>query len=104
MAETRFTPGPWRALMGMTHRVVWSDGNGSVCSISRQRRENRQVGATARSAEQSAADAHLIAAAPRLYAALDRLSRAFAEADKFEQLAAMVEAQAALAAARGEQP
>lgn len=79
MTEPKFTPGPWEALFtkprphGPTHvevRRVWDTKTGAylnrmVCSLPARKRTSGIC--------QAASDAHLIAAAPLMYKALERL-------------------------------
>lgn len=96
MAETKFTPGPWYAEMPMSRwRVRTVNGNayimegGGLYTHADVRRE---------------ADAHLIAAAPDLYAALDGMVSACEALYKSGRLdaSAWLTAREALAKARGE--
>lgn len=108
MAETRFTPGPWKwsyrdELLTHDDREVmpmWVEGQDPTL-----------VEGCAVAFELSSADAHLIAAAPEMYAALAELAgRVEAwEAERIrlsgtEKRTDLTAARAALAKARGESP
>ena len=80
----KFTPGPWRVstigLMNDGALPVSSD-QGQVARVSAQADFPRGQGHNSECAERDA-NAHLIAAAPDLYAALADLLSAYAEPDK----------------------
>lgn len=125
MAETRFTPGPWRVV----ERAPMEDGSvypthilGGAADFQVCLMEGAAVAALLHSGEwktvvsTSAANAHLIAAVPELYAALDRLevsanTVAYCYSKRPENFAQAFQqlrddagaARAALAKARGEQ-
>ncbi len=100
MSETKFTPGPWRVRAHTSQpndRVVVDTFGGSVACVYRDMGENEPP---------REANAHLIAAAPDLYAALEALHRATAilPASMDEPGSPQALARAALAKARGETP
>lgn len=91
-AETYWTPGPWQAHSLMVSEVGKPIGRGhDICHCGLGMRPNREV-------DQSEANAQLIAAAPDLYEALQRLDR-FGHTDATWDYALR-----AMAKARGEQP
>lgn len=101
MSETKWTPGPWTARkMGNGQWFVLCESDYPVCRVSRWSKEG------------DAAEAHLIASSPRLYAALERCVQTFepllAEVELNPQdnpaRIALAEAAAVLALARGESP
>lgn len=88
--ETNWTPGPWW-IEGETGDVVAKDGDWEICTFSR-------------CDSQLDHDAHLIAEAPELYAALSELLKLH-DNEVFTKSAwdaAMESARVALAKARGE--
>lgn len=87
MSETKFTPGPWTVHHRMRDCVTF-EGKFGTENLFLENREGYY-------ACQSEYDAHLIAAAPRMYAALDALS-------KGEGLPPGETIERILAAARGE--
>lgn len=106
MSKPKFTPGPWwidddnRPGMSWNRNIVHGTGENRICFMAHS--DNKAP-------ERDAANAHLIAAAPELYEALERLlsllgnyvgwrNTAAAEA---EEEAAENAAHAALAKARG---
>lgn len=103
MSET-FTPGPWRVNAKYPSEVDAPNGL-TVASCWHE----EAVGVTVQlvdvldcSPEESIANAHLIAAAPDLYAALERLVAEWRGADAGTLFSAVKEADAALAKARGQ--
>lgn len=109
MSET-FTPGPWQ-LSGMAERGLYGNGgelavvgpNDRICNVDCVAEFKRGMGHVAKCVERDA-NAHLIASAPDLYAALQEVRRVGDDkmAFKSEWLAAIAKADAALAKARGE--
>ena len=94
MTDTKWTPGPWRA--GEWGNGWTAEGEKEIFS------DGAEVVVVQRVLGQ---DAHLIAAAPELYKALDNLVRwtnFVTEGDYEEEPEAITEARAALAKARGE--
>lgn len=92
MSELKATPGPWRVIekakpVGWAHfEVAWSDYDELVCDIVYEE-----------------ADAHLIAAAPEMYEALDAIVNCWdGPLYKHQMLPNIVKARAALKKARGE--
>ena len=108
MTETRFTPGPWRAVTDPCHFDTLSDviGGDTRRSPAPVNQLHVGVGGYAGVQEQEA-NAHLIASAPELYEALQSMCWGFKELnnniDCGEEYEAYQIALAALAKARGEQ-
>jgi hypothetical protein len=103
--ETKWTPGPWDARTGTS----WSPDGGSQTIEWFVMRPREDVAICAdvvdpNSEKPSEANARLIAAAPDLYAALDKLSNTSAMFEPVEYQQARQNARAALAKARGETP
>lgn len=104
MSETRFTKGAWRPEDG-TGQYMWE-----VCADT-PRGKRKVVARIASGIDNRRHDAHLIAAAPDLYAALARTILAIETAAVYTQQTGFMttfrpvidEARAALAKARGEQ-
>jgi hypothetical protein len=90
MSDTKFTPGPWLAkqscVISASGEIVTSCVTGSV-----KRGNDAEDYATA----------HLIAAAPELYEALDNLCQLFSVVGHDDYRAELYAAEAALAKARG---
>ena len=90
-ANAQHTPGPWEAIGASVH----SDGREIVCGLHNTR--------SAEDAERRA-NARLIAAAPELLAALEQVVARFRPvACSAGEIVAIVDAEAAIAAARGEE-
>ena len=68
METVKCTPRPWRAELGEVHEVRDSEG-GRICILTQLRGKNGLCGR--RSDHESTTNAHLIAAAPEIYAALE---------------------------------
>lgn len=107
MSETKFTPRPWRVCNG--YGRVWIDAPDT--KYSERDREYTRIILGADDYEDCkevrSADAHLIAAAPDLYEALDGLLADITEYQEINFLGGennhwQVRARAALAKARGE--
>lgn len=97
MSNAKFTPGPWSVAgkeYGWDHFAAVVTPTGIVA--------NCHIASLSRSHEQTAADAHLIAAAPELYEALEALMADW-PADHLPARDTCVKAAIALAKARGEQ-
>lgn len=91
MSKTKFTPGPWRTEdRGLKHVIVGSN--------------NWQVGALRQTPKLNRADAALIAAAPELYEALEKVIRINGSTGGPEAVLKELKfiAEQALAKARGE--
>lgn len=122
MADAKFTPGPWEVSQYGSFetliRVKSSDGNGKKVAATwvSEARTKRKATETideyySRSrkthldrARQNEANAHLIAAAPELYATLAQTAEYFSDADGLEEDEYIYRqnVRAALAKARGE--
>jgi hypothetical protein len=98
MSELKATPGPWSVHADVFYQPVIKAPNGFVVATAKV-----DFGGCERSSEKDAAldtrkaNAHLIAAAPRLYAALEAILPCAFDGPEYD------EAVAALAQARGEQ-
>lgn len=95
--EMKWTPGPWRISAfelraGSETRWIMAADDFSVACVE------------SRDGEENDANAHLIAAAPELYAALEAIDRYWAEGNFSRQPGLWNPMRAALAKARGEQP
>lgn len=106
MSETRFTPGPWSIAPAPSEADLLEIVS-EYSELPAGRKAANWIaecdaGGLDEDLEQNWANAHLIAAAPALYAALDRLTRVFGGVLSPTQMNAMVAAQAALSQARGE--
>ncbi len=101
MGETRWTPGPWdinednRPGMSWNREIIYGDGENRICFMAHS---------DGRAPEQDEANACLIAAAPDLYAALDRLIARYHPYRDNQEDSDWVAAVAALAKARGGTP
>ena len=84
MSETKFTPGPWHCSIEhtvwseMVKHIIYSgdnplDGKKEICIIYSCRSYCSETTEINKQFEEQKANAHLIAAAPDLYAALDKL-------------------------------
>jgi hypothetical protein len=92
MTDTKFTPGPWIA----NRRYIGVPKHKSFIG------EMRDHNGNWRDSDQSIANAHLIAAAPELYAALDLALSHMSEPDCVIWRDIQSRAKSALAKARGE--
>lgn len=101
--ETRWTPGPWIAYPNQDENLFYiaqqdgapyTPGYSDVCGLSCHTWDGERF-----TVQQ--ANAHLIAAAPELFEALEEM---LAECEDDEFAPHVMEAKAALAKARGEQP
>lgn len=91
--ETKWTPGPWLNVGGWVDSE--DDSHGSIiCSLSAVDRKPDYI---------SDANAHLIAAAPDLYEALDQAVTSMQDSGYPNTHLAVIAARKALAKARGEQ-
>ena len=90
--QPKWTPGPWRAVMGSRHVVDVFAGDRDVVSV-----YGGGVGFEYRDA-----NAHLIAAAPDLYAALEAMTARMSLYSGHHDDALTAMGKAALAKARGE--
>lgn len=106
MADTKFTPGPWEAAqadspkyMSAVHFLYANKGIGTVALVGK---DHAIVGDADLDVQN--ANANLIAAAPELYAALERAVDALASlrGELEPPLTQVVRGRAALAKARGE--
>lgn len=110
MSETRFTPGPWRVVV-----VDYSRGEDASIEVVHGRGEvvaqtiTRELATESDRFDGDKANAHLIAAAPYLYAALEKIANEMQSASSrgrrvsVEWLDLRIEtARAALRKARGE--
>jgi hypothetical protein len=101
MSETKFTPGPWRLADHSYTFIISKPGDGYIT------RDVCRMDASTMSAFQQKANAHLIAAAPELYEALEELHAQQngppLEKYKTRWEKAMRKTEAALAKARGEE-
>jgi hypothetical protein len=98
MSETKWTPGPWQAHSLMVSEADKPIGRGhDICHCGLGMRPNREVG-------QSDANAQLIAAAPELFEALVAIVRSVDLNQAVVNGFLQIDARAALAKARGEQP
>lgn len=99
MRDVKWTPGPWRIAppeYGWDHFAAILDKDGIVARC--------HIAALSRSHEQTAADAHLIAAAPELYEVLATHPGYSADTTFAEIWLWLARKDAALAKARGETP
>lgn len=99
MAETKHTPGPWRAWdrgISKPRGDLLIRADDAFWTVTRMEHSNPDE------APQHIANAALIAAAPELYAALDALVQHTVITDSDELRAGLDTARAALAKARGE--
>ena len=95
--ETKFTPGPW-----FTKREGWSTVYVEARIDGGMIQEVAACGPTDAGQDQQQANAHLIAAAPELYEALDALIKLYEEDDGCRELPEYISARTALSKARGE--
>ena len=105
MSKTEFTPGPWVSSAGHIYKTGKDGAN--IAAVSEPRAETH-VGYTpvrlgSKDADEAFANAHLIAAAPELYEALDELTNYSGGASNaLEDPYVMERVEAALSKARGE--
>lgn len=108
MSETKFTPGPWFWQTSCSWRRLGThEGDGIVlCPV--KDRSDGHPNLYFKNGGDEGPDANLIAEAPALYGALERLIAAFDDAEvaelTAEQRSALDAGDAALAKARGETP
>lgn len=102
MSATKWTPGPW--FVGVQNDwpyVIDRAPSASGMDCTNDQCTNIVASIRAENGGEALANAHLIAASPRLYAALEALAACHAEqVDELDP--EIIEARAALAAARGE--
>ena len=105
MAEPKFTPGPWKAFFGTeNNRVLIGIGEeetGEGIADCGDRYWRGKFGLWRGNDEEAHANAHLIAAAPDLYAALEYFANC-STAERSKMYKPIMRARAALAKARGE--
>ena len=105
MSETKFTPGPWTP--ETQDETWWCKTNHGVRIVS-EHHATRFIASVEGMGYVTTANAHLIAAAPALYSALEKVAPHFAVLRQYiggEALDALErETRTALARARGEQP
>lgn len=106
MSAPGFTPGPWRV---MEPNAWWPGVEASDVSIvvwdapkTEKDARDSEVGVQGNDHEEALANAHLIAAAPDLFEALEAVVAAFFASDPSVHERAMHKATAALTKARGE--
>ena len=73
------TPGPWRICDRTSIVADWPEGEVQLCSMATSRWSSPDFELNERMREQTAANVHLIAAAPDLLAACEEAHRAYVE-------------------------